>query len=146
MYQDAYLQFSAAQAVTASAASTNVIDLGQARDMGAGENLCVDIRVATTCTASGAATVTFQLQIASDAAFSSPIIIEQSDAIPKASLVAGAAIPMKVHRSSPYAPQQYMRLYYVVATGPLTAGAFTAGLTKDVQDAQNTSASGFAVS
>lgn len=39
MYVDAQNQYSNAQAVTASAASTNLIDHGQARDLGTGEVL-----------------------------------------------------------------------------------------------------------
>ena len=33
-------------------------------------------------------------------------------------------------------PERYLRLYYSVATGPLTAGAFTAGLVLDVQNSR----------
>ena len=41
MYQDALLTFSSAQAVTATAASTSHVDLGQVRNIGVGENLYV---------------------------------------------------------------------------------------------------------
>lgn len=41
MMYDAQNQFSAAQALTATAVSTNVIDLGADRDIGKGEPLCV---------------------------------------------------------------------------------------------------------
>lgn len=145
MYTDAFLQLSAAQAVTASAASTNIVDLGSARDLGQGEPLEIDIRVGATVTAAGAATVQFQLQTASDAAFTTPYTLVQTDAIPKASLAAGASIPLHVDRASPYAPLQYLRLYYNVGTGPLTAGTFTASIVKSVQDGQNASPSGFSV-
>jgi len=146
MMQDAFLQFSAAQAVTASAASTNVVDLGIARDLGKGEGMQVDIRANTACTAAGAATVTFQIQQADDAGFTSNVqTLAQTDAIPIASLTAGASIPMKIDRTSPYPARRYLRLYYSVATGPLTAGSFTAGIVKDVQDGQTSYASGFAV-
>lgn len=145
MFVDAFLQFSAAQAVTSSAASTNVIDLGVARDLGKGEALEIDIRVNTTVTAAGAATVQFQLQTASDAAFTTPYTLVQTDAIPKASLVAGAAIPLHVDRAAPYAPQEFLRLYYNVGAGPLTAGAFTATIVKNIQDGGDQSASGFSV-
>lgn len=146
MYQDALLQLSAAQAVTASAASTNVIDWGTARDMGIGSDIEIDIRVGTAAAAAGAATVQFQYQTADDAAFTTNVqTVVQTDAIPKASLVAGASIPLHVDRSSPYAARRYARLNYVVATGPLTAGTFTAGIVKTIQDGQTSYASGFSV-
>lgn len=146
MITDALLQFSAAQAVTAAAASTNAIDLGVGRDLGMGEPLEVDIRVNTTCTAAGAATVQFQLQTADDSAFGTNLqTVVQTDAIPIARLAAGASIPLHVDRSAPYPARRYMRLFYNVATGPLTAGAFTAGIVKNVQDAQTSYPSGFTV-
>ncbi|MFJ1253421.1 Bbp16 family capsid cement protein [Cupriavidus sp. CuC1] len=146
MYQDAFLQFSAAQAVTAAAASTNVIDWGTARDMGTGDNLEIDIRVNVAAAAAGAATVQFQYQTADDAGFTTNVqTVVQTDAIPKASLVAGATIPLHVDRSAPYAARRYGRLNYNVGTGPLTAGTFTAGIVKTLQDPQTSYASGFAV-
>lgn len=146
MYQDAFLQFSAAQAVTAGGASTNVIDWGTARDMGMGDSLEIDIRVGQTVTAAGAATVQFQYQTADDAAFTTNVqTVVQTDAIPKASLVAGASIPLHVDRSAPYAARRYARLNYNVGTGPLTAGTFTAGIVKNIQDPQTSYASGFSV-
>ncbi|AQW29124.1 Bbp16 family capsid cement protein [Ralstonia syzygii] len=146
MYQDAFLQFSAAQAVTAAAASTNVIDWGVARDMGIGADLEIDIRCNVAAAAAGAATVQFQYQTADDAAFTTNVqTVVQTDAIPKASLVAGAAIPLHVDRSAPYAARRYARLYYNVGTGPLTAGSFTAGIVRSLQDPQTSYPSGFAV-
>lgn len=146
MYQDAFLQFSAAQAVTASGASANVIDWGVARDMGMGDSLEIDIRVGQTVAAAGAATVQFQYQTADDAAFTTNVqTVVQTDAIPKASLVAGASIPLHVDRSAPYAARRYARLNYNVGTGPLTAGTFTAGIVKNIQDPQTSYPSGFTV-
>lgn len=146
MIQDALLQFSAAQAVTASAPSTNAIDLGAARDLGKGEGVRVDVRCNTTCTAAGAATVRFQLQTADDSGFATNLqTIVQTDDIPIAKLTAGASIPLHVDRADPYAARRYMRLNYLVGTGPLTAGAFTAGIVKDIQDPQTSYPSGFAV-
>lgn len=147
MYQDNFLQLSAAQAVTSSAASTNVIDWGVARDMGIGAVMEIDIRCVQTCTASGSATVRFQYQTADNAAMNTNLqTIVQTDDIPIASLAAGSAIPLHVDRSSPYAARRYARLYYLVSTGPLTAGQFTVGIVKDYQDQQTSYPSGFSVS
>jgi hypothetical protein len=146
MIQDAFLQFSSAQAITATAASTNVIDLGLGRDIGIGESLDVDIRCNTAVTAAGAATVNFQLQTADDTGFTVNVqTIVQTDAIPKASLVLGASIPLHIDRSSPYPARRYMRLNYLVGTGPLTAGSFTAGIVKNIQDPAISYPSGFVV-
>lgn len=125
---------SSAQAVTSSAGSTDVIDLSQARAIGDGEELEFFVNVDTAATAAGAATVTFQVQTDDNSAFSSPTTVIQTDAIPKATLVAGYQI--KIPLPDGATPERYLRLYYSVATGPLTAGAFTAGLVLDVQNSR----------
>lgn len=125
---------SSAQAVTSSAGSTDVIDLSQARAIGDGEELEFFVNVDTAATAAGAATVTFQVQTDDNSAFSSPTTVIQTDAIPKATLVAGYQI--KIPLPDGATPERYLRLYYSVATGPLTAGAFTAGLVLNVQNSR----------
>ena len=115
------------QAVTATAASTNHINLGVARDIGKGTPIPFLIQVTTTCTAGGAATVVAAIQVDDNAAFTSAKTVAQTAAIPVASLVAGWQSTLS------YVPQgtdeQYLRVYYTVATGPLTAGTFQAGVT-----------------
>ncbi len=70
MILDKLLMFSEAQAVTASAASTDVIDLGPIdgtrRDIGVGYPLEFWATVNTTAAAAGAATVNVQLQTSPD--------------------------------------------------------------------------------
>ncbi|WP_406568642.1 Bbp16 family capsid cement protein, partial [Burkholderia cenocepacia] len=46
MYIDSLLEFSRAQALSASGASTNIIDLGSDRDIGPGRPLWVVVAVA----------------------------------------------------------------------------------------------------
>ena len=125
---------SSAQAVTSSAGSTDVIDLSQARAIGDGEELEFFVNVDTAATAAGAATVTFQVQTDDNSACSSPTTVIQTDAIPKATLVAGYQIKISLPVGA--TPERYLRLYYSVATGPLTAGAFTAGLVLDAQNSR----------
>jgi len=135
MFTDAQNTLSSAQAVTSTAFSTNTIDLSQARDVGAGEELNVYVNVDTTATAAGAATVNFQIVTSANSNLSSPTIIGQTDAIPKASLVAGQQIIIPVPRSLINATgQRYLGLQYTVGTGPLTAGAFSAGVVIDAPD------------
>lgn len=140
MIIDGNLQFSSSQAVTATADSTNVVDLLNAGDLGAGEDLRVAIVVITTATAAGAATLNIQLVGAAngDAAFGSPQIIDETSPIPKANLTAGARFELNVPRiwqnAGGLASIRYLKLTYTVATGPLTAGAFSANIVKDNQD------------
>ena len=65
----------------------------------------------------------------------------QTDDIPVASLKTGIQ-PVDV--SVPAGTRQYLRLYFVVGTGPFTAGKLTAGLTPD-QPAWKAYKSGYSV-
>lgn len=149
MITDALLQLSSAQAVTTSAVSTNTIDLSQARDIGPGEDITIAISVDTTATAAGAATVNFQLITSAAANLSSPTILVQTDAIPKASLIAGARfnlqIPHQTVQQGTALGQRYLGVQYTVATGPLTAGAFSATGVFDFADVVKAYPSAFTV-
>ncbi len=126
---DQQLVFSDDQAVTSTAASTNVIDQGAPNDLGPGEELWVYGVVTTTATAAGAATVTFALQTDDNDAFSSATTLWTSAAIGKATLVDGYEF---VKLRIPHGTEQYLRLNYTVASGPLTAGTFLAGIVRGV--------------
>lgn len=132
MILDKLLMFSEAQTVTATAASTDVIDLGpiagDTRDIGVGYPIEFFAQVSTTATAAGAATVQFVLETAKTSDFANSHVLIQSDAKPVADLASGSRIVTKV----PFGVLRYLRVRYVVSTGPLTAGAFTAGLLLDV--------------
>ena len=125
MYIDRQNLFGQDQAVTASAASTDYIDLGVLRDIGNGERPEILVLCTQDVTAAGAATVTVALQTDDNSSFSSPVNLVLSDAIPKASLVAGTQV---LRVAVPYGTERYLRLFFTVATGPLTAGKFTSGL------------------
>lgn len=132
MITDANLTLSASQAVTATAFSVNTIDLGVARDIGVGEELNIYVNVEVAATAAGAATVNFQIVTSASANLSTPTIIGQTDAIPKANLVVGAQILIPVPVSFiNNLGQRYLGLQYTVGTGPLTAGTFSAGVVID---------------
>lgn len=132
MIIDAQLLFAQAQAVTASAPSTNVVDLGSNREVGVSAGMQTVINVVASAAAAGAATVQVQLQAATDSGFSAPINLAQTDVIPVASLVAGysAYLPTPVTVGVNY---RYLRIYFNVASGPLTAGSFTAEMVYGVQ-------------
>ncbi len=131
MYIDNDLVFSSAQAVTATAASTNALDLATAtRNIGAGEPIELVALVTTTTTSGGSTTLDIALQDSADNSSFADTTIKQSG-IAKATLVAGyemlrAALPRGLRR--------YLRIYYTVNTANFTAGAFTAFLTSDRQD------------
>lgn len=133
MILDKLLMFSEAQAVTATAASTDVIDLGPIdgtrRDIGVGYPLEFWTTVNTTATASGAATVNVQLQTSPDN--STWTTIASSGDLELSALVAGKRI---VSQKVPSGVQKYLRVNYTVGTGPLTAGAFTSGINLDVDN------------
>lgn len=133
MITDKLLMFSEAQAVTATAASTDVIDLGPIdgtrRDIGVGYPLEFWTLVNTTATAAGAATVNVQLQTSPDNSTWSTI--SSSGDLALSALVAGKRI---VSQKVPAGVQKYLRVNYVIGTGPLTAGAFTAGINLDVDN------------
>jgi len=123
---DRSLQLAIAQAVTASAATTDVIDAGATknaaigRDLGAGEQLFLEINVTANCTAAGAATVVFSLQDSADNSSYADVVATPAIAI--ANLTAGRTIYLPL----PAGMRRYVRGYFTVATGPLTGGAFNA--------------------
>lgn len=133
MILDKLLMFSEAQAVTASAASTDVIDLspidGTRRDIGVGYPLEFWANVNTTATAAGAATLNVQLQTSPDN--STWTTLYDSGTLALAALTAGKRL---FSAKVPAGVQRYLRVNYVVGTGPLTAGAFTSGINLDVDN------------
>jgi hypothetical protein len=122
-----------AQAVTVAAASTDYLDLGaagknafdqaQMHEKGGGSEVFFNMLVTTAAAAAGAATVTVTLEGADDTGFSTnKVVLVGSDAIPKATLVQGykwrVAIPAGFRK-------RYLRAYFTIGTGPLTAGNFS---------------------
>lgn len=73
---DAQLLLSSAQALTIDAASSNIIDGGAVRGFGAGKGLAVFVQVTVAADhTSGDETYAFDIQTATDAAFTSPLSI-----------------------------------------------------------------------
>lgn len=132
MILDNQTLFSDRQAITATAVSTNVIDLGPIdvgvrRDIGPGKPIPVVVQVTADMAAAGAATLSVALQVDDNSGFASPKTVMTVGPVAVASLKAGYQIPLD------YIPrgtdERYLRLNYVVATGPMTAGTITAGVT-----------------
>lgn len=124
---DAGLLLSDAQAVTASAASTNVIDFtAVAPNLGrGGEQIYLQVVCNTTADSSGdAATVDIALQDSADNSSFANVV--RSVQYAQASVTAGTilftvALPPTLRR--------YARVYYTIGTENLTAGKFDAYLT-----------------
>lgn len=118
-------------AVTVTAASTNVIDMLSARDVGAGDDLEAHVAVLTAFTAAGAATMQIAYQTSPDNITFVNVLL--SPVIPVASLVVGA--PIFRYKVPVFqvldtgTPNRYHRLNYTIATGPMTAGVLTAYMT-----------------
>lgn len=131
---DAQLLFSNAQAVSADAASTNIVDLGIARNLFDGEPLAVVVIVDTA--ADGTTTdETYEFQIETDDAdsFGSPTDL-LVHSIGYASLTAGSkhVLPIPVGA----AVERYLRVYYNVGgTSPsVTVTTFLTALSMVQKD------------
>ena len=118
-------EFSDAQALVASAASTNTIDLATTRQqIGVGVPIYICIRVAAAFT--DATSYAFQLENDSTVAFTSAVVFPLRAAIVIASLTAGTW----VYRGTiPYeCSERHIRLYYTEAGSTETAGTIDAWL------------------
>lgn len=141
MILDKLLQFSDAQAVTATALSTNVIDLapftgGQGtnavRDIGSGEDIYLVVVTKETATAAGAATLNVTLESDDNDGLSSPTVHFSTGAVPIAKFgPAGTQVAAVKLPAGDY--ERYLGVRFTVGTGPLTAGKFDAFIVKDVQ-------------
>ncbi len=145
MITDAFLRLSEAQAVTASAYSTNTIDLSVARDVGAGEEthavFTIDQSFAT------ATSVTLEIVVSANANLSSHATLVQTPAIPIAQLTAGRSpIAIRMPRTIANAlGQRYLGARYTIGGSNATAGQITCNIVKDVQDIGKLYPSGFTV-
>jgi len=137
MYLDAKNEFSDAQAVTSTAISSNVIDLGATntlKDIGTGQDVYLVVSTQTAATDSGSdATLTVTLESDSTANLATSATVHFSTGAlafaafsPAGSVLAAVKLPAGNY-------ERYVGVRYTVASGPLTAGKFDAFLTTDVQ-------------
>lgn len=123
-------EFQDAVAVTASAIS-DVIDLGATPALRAlaMQHLNLVITCDEAATAAGAATVTFSLESDSTANLATSATVHYSTAaIAKTALTLGSYV-CKVPLPIDATYERYLGVRFTVATGPLTAGKFSAYLT-----------------
>lgn len=138
MYVDKQAEFSDAQAVTATAISTNVMDLVSnssgkniTRDIGTGQDVYLVVSTTVQPTAAGAATVTVTLESDDNVGLTSPTVHFTSKAFALAEMAPNVGMVAIKLPAGNY--ERYLGVRYTVATGPLTAGNFDAFLTTDVQ-------------
>lgn len=135
MLLDSQLMFSDAQAITASAASTNVVTFSNPRDMGiGGEIYLVVVGSGTFASAGGTATLQIAVQYSTDnstyvdAAISGVMTITElnNTVLDNQPYLFGICLPrpQKGNTTTPL----YVRLYYTVGTQDFTAGSVQAYL------------------
>lgn len=141
MILDSLLKLSDAQALTATAVSTNVIDLSNDRVVGIGEPmaLVVTVGVAADFT-TGDETYQFELQTDDNEGFSSATSIG-SVVVPASALTAGDKVVIPLG----HANQQYLRANYTLGgtTPSATVDAFIQPLS--MVDGTVTYASGYSI-
>ena len=149
MYVDSQIEFSDAQAVTATAISSNVYDLfsmglgGGATDVtpntrldiGQGtDNLYLVVNTAVTATDTGNdATLTITLESADDAGLTTNAQVHYSSGAIAFASFATAGTTLVAIRLPSALYRRYLGVRYTVASGPLTAGAFDAFVTPTLQ-------------
>ena len=127
--------FSEDQVVTATAASTNSIDLGLMKTpVGAAGALVLDaglseipILVQVTTTFATLTSLVVSVEMDDNSSFSSATTVARSEAIPAASLVAGYKfrLPASIPEGT---TERYVRLKYTVSGSDATAGKIFAGI------------------
>lgn len=135
MIVDNTLVLSDSQAITATAASTNQIDLGAAgttylggtvrRDVGDGTE--IPILVEVTQAFNNLTSLTVSMEVDDDVAFGSPTVVASGPAILLASLTLGAQINWPA-RIPVGVNERYLRLKYTVAGTAPTLGKVFASI------------------
>lgn len=119
MFIDAQNQFSDAQALAASAPSTNVIDLGADRNIGIGDPMCVFLSADVAFDAGSADEVyTIDVETDDNVGFASPEILARRvisalPQIPRAAGVAGFRLPIPIPPD--LRCERFLRLNYTLA-------------------------------
>jgi len=141
MILDSLLKFSDAQALTATADSTNVIDLSNDRDIGIGEPMAVVITVGVAADFTTTdETYQFQLETDDNAAMTSSTVIGDVT-VAAANLTAGDKVVIPLGHSN----ERYLQVLYTLGgtTPSVTVDAFLQPLS--MIDGTVTYASGYSI-
>lgn len=159
MILDTQAEFSDAQAVTATALSTNVLDLfsvlagggtkisPNARiDVGDADHLYLVVQTNTAITdTSSDATLTVTLESADDAGITTNIVTHFSTGALAFATYASQGTQIVKMRLPKGLYRRYLAVRYTVAAGPFLTGAIDAFLTPNVDNQRPTYKSGFTV-
>lgn len=129
MYIDKQLVMSSAQAITATAASTSVIDLGLG-DIGKSQDQAPWLFVRTIAAFNTLDSLNIKLQTSVDEAFTSPIDLPIQATVLLAALTANTE---QIKARLPIGCKRYIRMYYTVAGSNPSTGTIDAFLAEDVQ-------------
>jgi hypothetical protein len=141
MILDSLLKFSDAQALTATADSTNVIDLGIDQDIGIGEPMALVVTVGVAAdSTTGDETYQFQLETDDNAAMTSSTVIGDVT-VAAANLTVGDKVVIPLGHSN----ERYLQARYVLGgtTPSVTVDAFLQPLS--MVDGTVTYASGYSI-
>jgi uncharacterized protein (UPF0548 family) len=147
MYVDSQLELSDSQAVTSTAISSNVIDLfgtnlgagaqvaaNVIQDIGQGEDVYLVVQTAVACTdTSSDATLTITLETDTAVGLGSSTVVLNLGTLAFAAFATAGTVLARVKLPS-FDYKRYLGLRYTVAAGPLTAGAFDAFITNNIQN------------
>ena len=128
---DENLKFSENQAITATAASTNVIDLGLDRAVSFGTPVSLLIRIKESF--NNLTSIKFAVETSATSAFSSTVELASST-VALAALVKGAIVPMTF---LPAGNKGFVRLKYTVNGTAPTTGKVSAYLTDVVDESHH---------
>lgn len=138
MILDKQTELSNAQAITASAVSTNQLDLGPNQYAGNSWGahppiLPLVFTIDADFAAAGAATLQIQLRSSNSPDMSNPKLHVMTPAIPVASLKKGAKMAdLGGALSVPIGVLRYLDVSYIVGTGPFTAGNISCRAASDI--------------
>lgn len=143
MIVDASLLLSNHQAITATAKSTETLDLGANGTTSygpsrttlkkhLGQGICVPLLIQVTEDFAGLTSLTVQLRMSDSSSMTSPTIL-LSQEVPVAKLKAG--FKFNIDKLPAEITQRYVDLNYTVTGGPATAGKVFAGFVTAVDDA-----------
>ena len=128
MILDAQALFDDNQQHLTTEASANLLDLGEARNIGVGENLYVVAVVKTAMV--GASALALTLETDDDSAFGSATTRQTIGSFPAASAV-GTRLVAKL--APDVINERYLRGKWTKDSTDNSAGKFTVGITKDIQ-------------
>jgi hypothetical protein len=130
MILDKQLEFSSAQAVTATAASTNLIDFSAVRDMGTGTQLYV-VCVCTVAMTDASSDSTLAVALEGDS--TTTVTPDYTRTLFTFSALSAAGTVKIAALGPDDLNLQYAQLKYTPANGNLTTGSFSAYLTTNIQ-------------